>query len=190
MMGRRRLYVLVAATFVAVGAAAYAIAGPGDLHALKDPPNSKHFKATLSGYQENPSISTTGHGEFRAELNKDGDSLHYVLQYAGLEAGGTTSAAHVHVGARYTNGGVSFFFCGGGTKPTPCPNGEATLEGDVTAADISGPSGQGVEALSFDEIIKMMQAGHAYANVHTTPRWPGGEIRGQINNEDQKQFEG
>ena len=33
-----------------------------------------------------------------------------------------------------------------------------------------------------------MQAGNAYANIHTT-RWPGGEIRGQINNEDQKIFD-
>jgi hypothetical protein len=32
-----------------------------------------------------------------------------------------------------------------------------------------------------------MRAGQSYANIHTT-RWPGGEIRGQINNEDQKQF--
>jgi hypothetical protein len=26
-------------------------------------------------------------------------------------------------------------------------------------------------------------------NIHTT-RWPGGEIRGQINDEDQKEFDG
>jgi hypothetical protein len=34
-----------------------------------------------------------------------------------------------------------------------------------------------------------MRAGTAYANIHTT-RWPLGEIRGQINDVDQKQFEG
>jgi hypothetical protein len=28
-----------------------------------------------------------------------------------------------------------------------------------------------------------MQAGKAYANIHTT-RWPAGEIRGQINSND------
>ena len=28
----------------------------------------------------------------------------------------------------------------------------------------------------------------AYANIHTT-RWPGGEIRGQINDSDQKESE-
>jgi hypothetical protein len=34
-----------------------------------------------------------------------------------------------------------------------------------------------------------MRAGHAYVNIHTT-RWTGGEIRGQINDNDQKEFDG
>jgi hypothetical protein len=34
-----------------------------------------------------------------------------------------------------------------------------------------------------------MRAGHSYLNIHTT-RWPGGEIRGQINDKDQKEFDG
>ncbi len=33
-----------------------------------------------------------------------------------------------------------------------------------------------------------MRAGDAYANIHTT-RWPGGEIRGQINDRDQRELE-
>jgi hypothetical protein len=48
---------------------------------------------------------------------------------------------------------------------------------------------QGIEPASFAEILKAMQTGNAYANIHTT-RWPGGEIRGQINDRDQRQFEG
>lgn len=38
---------------------------------------------------------------------------------------------------------------------------------------------QGVEAGSFDVLVRAIRAGYTYANVHTT-RWPGGEIRGQI----------
>ena len=30
------------------------------------------------------------------------------------------------------------------------------------------------------------RAGHTYANVHTN-KWPGGEIRGQIQDRDQKE---
>jgi hypothetical protein len=33
-----------------------------------------------------------------------------------------------------------------------------------------------------------MRSGIAYANIHTT-RWPGGEIRGQINDNDQRIFD-
>ena len=85
-------------------------------------------------------------------------------------------------------GGVSFFLCGGSTKPDPCPNVEGTVEGDITPADIVGPNNQGIEPGSFGEILRAMRAGTAYANIHTT-RWPGGEIRGQINDNDQKQYE-
>ena len=64
----------------------------------------------------------------------------------------------------------------------------ATVEGDVGPADVVGPNGQGIEPGSFAEILEAMRAGNAYANIHTT-RWPGGEIRGQINDNDQRQFD-
>lgn len=146
-------------------------------------PDTKMFKARMNGYQETPSVSTTGSGDFEARLVDD-STLHYVLRYADLE-GGNSLFAHVHFGQRSVAGGVSFFLCGGSTKPDPCPNVAGTVEGDVTAADVVGPNGQGIEPGSFEEIIRAMRAGHAYANIHTT-RWPGGEIRGQINDEEQK----
>jgi hypothetical protein len=34
-----------------------------------------------------------------------------------------------------------------------------------------------------------MRAGHTYANAHSN-RWPNGEIRGQINDRDQREFDG
>ena len=42
-------------------------------------------------------------------------------------------------------------------------------------------AGQGIEPGNLAEILAAMRAGHAYANVHTT-KWPGGEIRAQLNN--------
>ncbi len=168
--------VLAAATMVSVAA----------FGGLIDPPNTRDFKAHLNGYQETPSVSSTGWGEFRAKL-VDANTLHYVFTYGGLE-GGNSLFAHVHFGGRAMAGGVSFFLCGGSTKPAPCPNVEGTVEGDVTAADIVGPNGQGIEPGSFGEILRAMRAGTAYANIHTT-RWGTGEIRGQINDKDQKQYE-
>ena len=63
------------------------------------------------------------------------------------------------------------------------------MEGDVTPADVVGPNGQGIEPGSFAEILRAMRVGHSYANIPTT-RWPGGEIRDQINDDDQKEFDG
>ena len=40
-------------------------------------------------------------------------------------------------------------------------------------------AGQGIEPGALNEILAAMRAGSAYANVHST-KWPGGEIRAQI----------
>jgi hypothetical protein len=187
---KRRLYVLAAAILVGVGTTSYAIAGhddgPGNV------PNTKHFKATLLGYQEVPAVSTTGFGEFRAELDDNTNTIHYTFSYSNLEgqtvANGKILFAHVHFGQKSVNGGVSFFMYDNSTPPAvpgtqTCPDdgtGSGTVSGDITAANVIGPNGQGIEPGSFGEIVRAMQAGIAYANIHTT-RWGGGEIRGQIN---------
>ena len=185
MNRRRRIYTAVAAVVLVLGATGFAAAhGWG----LDEPrvPNTKKFHAELNGFQETPSVSTTGFGEFDAKLVGD-DTLHFVFKYKKLE-GGNSLFAHVHFGTRFFAGGVSYFLCGGSTKPTPCPNVEGTVEGDIVAADVIGPNGQGIEPGSFAEILRGMRAGDAYVNIHTT-RWPGGEIRGQINDRDQREVE-
>jgi len=184
-MARRRWIALLAVAMLAgLAAVTYAVAGSDG---PRNPPNTKEFKAELNGFNETPSVSSTGWGDFRAKLVDD-DTLHYVFTYNDLE-GGNSLFAHVHFGARYAAAGVAFFLCGGSTKPTPCPNVSGTVEGDVTPADVIGPNGQGIEPGSFAEILRAMRAGHSYVNIHTT-RWPGGEIRGQINDNDQKEFDG
>jgi CHRD domain len=135
----------------------------------------------LTGYQENPDVSSTGSGSFRATIDDDAQTITYELSYSALE-GGNALFAHIHFGKRAVNGGVSAFLCGGGDKP-PCPATDGTVTGVIDAADIVGPAGQGIEPGSFDELVAAMRAGHTYVNVHT-PRWPGGEIRAQINDRD------
>jgi CHRD domain len=144
-------------------------------------------RADLNGYQEDPSVSTTGGGDFTAEIDDEQQLITYELSYSALE-GGATLFAHIHFGSFDHNGGVSAFLCGGGDKPA-CPNVEGTVTGVIDAADVIGPAGQGIEAGSFEELVRAIRVGHTYANVHTT-RWPGGEIRGQIANEGQREFTG
>ncbi len=186
MARKRRLYVAGTATALVLGLASYGIAGGQD--GPPKVPQSMKFHADLNGFQEVPAVSSTGFGTFDATLVDD-DTLHFVFEYDGLE-GGTSSFAHVHFGTRFVNGGVSYFLCGpAANAPVVCPNVTGTIEGDITAANVVGPNGQGIEPGSFPEILRAMRAGDAYANIHTSPRWPGGEIRGQINDKNQRELE-
>jgi len=141
------------------------------------------LKARLSGFQEVPSVSTSGSGDFRAKISADGTSVDYTLSYQNLEA--ATLFAHIHLSARGVNGGVMAFLCGGGGKPACTSNvGLNTVSGTIVAADIIGPAGQGIAAGEFTEFLRALRSGNTYANVHST-MFPGGEIRGQISTDDE-----
>jgi len=177
MVRKRRLGIVAGLIVGGLAASSFALAGDNPLRAPKFGHGTK-FSAKLISYQETPlTLSTAGFGDFRAKLVND-TTLHYVLRYSGLE-GGNVLFAHVHIGQRGTTGGVMFFLCGGGGKPA-CPNSPGQAEGDVTAANVVGPLGQGVAPGEFAEAIRAMRAGYAYANVHTAT-YQTGEIRGQIN---------
>ena len=131
-------------------------------------------KASLDGFQETPSVSTTGHGSFRARVRSDG--IHYTLRYKALET--DAAVAHIHFGQRHVAGGIIAFLCGGGDKPA-CPAREGEVTGVIDSADVIGPNAQGIEAGSLAEAVRALRKGAVYANVHTT-RFGGGEIRGQV----------
>jgi len=136
---------------------------------------NNHFTARLNGFQETPTMFSTGTGDFTATLSADGTTLSYTLSYTGLTA---ASAAHIHLGETGIAGGVSAFLCGGGGKPS-CPASSGTVSGTITAADIIGPASQGLAAGAFANFLTSLRAGATYVNVHTAAH-PGGEIRGQI----------
>jgi len=138
-------------------------------------------RANLSGYQETAStLSTPATGKFTAKIDNDAQTIDYKLSYEGFET--TAMAAHIHLGARATSGGVSAFLCGGGNKPA-CPATAGTVTGTITAADIIGPAAQGIAPGEFAEVVRAIRAGAVYANVHSAAR-PGGEIRGQLRGDD------
>lgn len=137
----------------------------------------------LSGYEEVPAVSTTGNGSVRIVVSADGSELSYSVSYAGLE--GDVTQSHIHFGQTAVNGGISVFFCtnlGNGPAGTQaCPPSPATVTGTLTAADVVGPSAQGIAAGEWAELVNAIRSGVTYANVHST-KFPGGEIRGQIRN--------
>lgn len=129
----------------------------------------------LSGYQEVPPISTTGHGTFTASLGPGGTSIDYELTYDELE--GSVLFAHIHFGQPGVNGGVMTFLCGGGNKPV-CPQ-SGTVSGTIVASDVMGIPSQGISGGSFDDLFDALKAGTGYANVHTD-LFPSGAIRGRL----------
>jgi hypothetical protein len=165
-MRQRRIYLAAAVGIVSVASvvATAAVAGDGG-----------DADARLTGLEEVPVISTEGTGKFKAEIHSD--RIDYTLSYRHLEGGGVLFA-HIHLGQRTANGGVAAFLCGGGGKD-PCPPSPGTVRGTITPADVVGPTGQGIPAGAFDELVDRIEDGVTYANVHTS-QFQGGEIRGQI----------
>jgi CHRD domain len=139
------------------------------------------FNGRLTGYQEVPALSTSGHGTFRASIREGGSAIRYRLTYAGLES--APQQAHIHLGQPGVSAGVAVFLCsnlGNGPAGTqPCPASPATVSGTLHAADVIGPADQGIAPGQFGELVRAMRAGATYANVHTV-NYSGGEIRTQL----------
>jgi CHRD domain-containing protein len=135
-------------------------------------------RATLIGYEETPSVSSLGHGDFRATINDGAQRIDYSLTLGGT-FNSPIAVAHIHFGQRGVAGGVSAFLCGGGSKSDkPCPQ-SGTVTGMIVPSDVIGPAGQGIAAGEWRELVAAMRAGVTYANAHSATQ-SGGEIRGQI----------
>lgn len=167
---RVRAAAVVAAVLVA-GAGSAAVAGGGGDGAVR---------TKLSGYAEVPTLSTDGAGSFRARVSTSSEEVKYRLSFR--DTTGTVTQAHIHLGRTAVNGGIIAFLCSNLPDPpagTPACPAEGEVTGTITPAGIIGPSGQGIAAGEFDELVAAIRAGAAYVNVHTT-MFPGGEIRGQL----------
>jgi hypothetical protein len=114
--------------------------------------SAQNFAAVLSGDQEVPPVQTPASGMATLELDQN-SMLSFEITYQGLV--GTETAAHIHGPApQGVNAGVQF----------PLPAGNPKI-GSV------GP-------LSAQQEADLL-AGLYYINIHTS-EFPGGEIRGQI----------
>jgi hypothetical protein len=143
---------------------------------------------TLKGYEVVPSVSTSAGGTFDATISNDETSITWQLTYNSLE--GAVQQAHIHIGNRAVNGGITVFLCtnlgNGPVGVQPCPAPPTTISGTIHAVDVSpniaataAARSQGLNTAELDELIAAMRAGATYVNVHST-LWPGGEIRAQV----------
>jgi hypothetical protein len=162
----------------------YAAAGSG-----KDRVDAADMSGYFEGAPGGP-VSSAASGSFEADIDDAAREIHFTLSYSGLE--GDIRQAHIHFGQRSVNGGISIWLCETAANPRPlgspdvpdCPQ-SGTVEATVGAAHVVGPTGQGIAAGEFEEIVAAIRAGRAYANVHSS-KFPGGEVRGQINDRDQR----
>jgi hypothetical protein len=145
---------------------------------------AERIRATLTGYEEVPVVSTVASGEFVGMISRDEQSIDYQLTYTELQ--GAVTQAHIHVAQPSVNGSIVIWLCQTATSPGPagtptCTPGSGTFTGTITAANVvaGATASQQLAAGELDEVIAAMRAGAAYANVHTNLS-PGGEIRGQI----------
>lgn len=161
-------------------AAGLALASPAFAHDF--PP----LRATLTGYQEVPSVSSTADGVFEARVIGDpfdpAARVDYTLAYAGLQA--DVVMAHIHFAQRSVNGPIVVWLCGTAAQPGPagtatCPGRGGVVRGSFTGANILASGTQQLATGELTELILAMRAGVAYVNVHSTAS-PGGEIRGQV----------
>ena len=101
----------------------------------------------------------------------------FSLTFSGLSS--SLTVAHLHFAPTKVAGGVMIFLCGGGGQPD-CPAAtEGTITGTITAANVTGPTTQGINVGDLDSALEAVRDGLSYANMHTT-KFPSGEIRGQV----------
>ena len=155
--------------------------------ALADRDDDRTIRARLSGFQEVPVVSTAGTGEFKGRLNKQTGEIDYEFSYADMQ--GSVLQAHIHLGQRGVNGGITVWLCQSAANPAPaavaaftpvCSSPAFSSTGFINAASVVGPGGaQQLSAGELAELVAALRAGMAYVNVHTNLS-PGGEIRGQV----------
>lgn len=142
----------------------------------------------LVSFDEVPSVSSGASGDFKAQIDSHETIINYELSYRDLE--GDVQQAHIHLGQRGVNGGITVFLCtnlGNGPVGTQaCPPAPATIIGTIMAADVSpdipataAARTQGIGPGEFAELVRAIRARATYVNVHST-KWPGGEIRVQL----------
>src|SRR5499426_3335847 len=137
----------------------------------------KKISEFLVGYNEVPSVSTTGNGVFNARISNDESRIDWELSYSDLQ--GAVQQSHIHFGQKGITGGITVFLCtnlGNGPAGTqPCPAPPATISGTITAADVSpnipataAARAQGLNTGELDQLIRAIRAGSTYVNVHSS----------------------
>ena len=129
---------------------------------------TRTFSAALSAAEEVPTNASTATGQATYTLSDDGKTLHYKITVTNLK---NPFMAHIHVGAKGANGPVVLPLF------SAAPNGGVKngtlIEGDLTAAQLSGP----MAGKTMADLMVEVNAGNTYTNLHTNDGVGPGELR-------------
>lgn len=137
----------------------------------------------LNGAEEVPVRETKAKGFLTLKLSHDRQSIYYALLVARID---NVQQAHLHLGARGTNGPIVAWLYPEGPPAAGIPGRSEGLLAHGAITQLYGPMiGQSIE-----ELWAAVRAGDIYVNVHTNDLegdvnsgpgdFPAGEIRGQV----------
>ena len=93
----------------------------------------RRIREFLRGFEEVPAVSTVAEGEFRARISNDQTQIQWELSYSDLES--AVQQAHIHLGQKDVNGGISVFLCTNLGNGPPgiqlCPPSPATISSRI-----------------------------------------------------------
>jgi hypothetical protein len=129
------------------------------------------FKATLTGDQEVPPVTTETSGKAFFSLNKDQTAIEFQLH---VSDGVRITQSHIHCGPPGVNGPI-IIFLGGLHAAGLNIDGKWVSNATITDTSIVNTAC----GATLAAIAEQMRNGNTYANVHSVAH-PGGEIRGLI----------
>jgi hypothetical protein len=156
---------VVAISVLAIAASGFAVIVSNTAFAQQ-----QHLTAKLSAANEVPPITSQASGIATFDLNAAGTQMKYTLNVTNINQ---VIAAHIHSGSSTANGPivVNLFIPSKATGKV-----DGTLaQSSINSTSLIGP----LKGKQMTDLVKLINGGQAYVNVHTTQN-PPGEVRGQI----------
>jgi Cu/Zn superoxide dismutase len=131
------------------------------------------FNGTLSGANETPANTSTAKGTAQFTLN--GNTMSWTASTTALT--GNLSGFHIHLDTTPGASGPVVVTLTSALKQNADKS--TSGSGTFTAPDANAKNADGTP-MTFDSLVTAMRSGKTYVNVHDTPTFGGGEIRGQL----------
>jgi hypothetical protein len=162
---------LIGIVTAALALSALVSVSSGSLVTLSHAQGEQKFTAKMTGKDEVPPHDTKATGTAEFTLSADGKTISYKVDVMNIDK---VTVAHIHQGKPGENGPPVVWLFNSSSNPTGPMNGKLS-EGKITSSDLVGP----LKGKQISDLVKLINDGNAYANVHTQQN-PKGEIRGQI----------